>query len=139
MTEDGPTDREAIQRTRESLGRCIACETFLQRFYERFMDSSPEVGKLFRNTDFERQKRMLRDSLYAILVAAGTTKGPAHDEVVRLAKFHRDVGVTNDMFTLWLDALIEAAREHDVHFTDELENDWRDSMSGAIELMKSIG
>ncbi len=139
MTEEGTNDHAAIQRTRESLGRCIACETFLQRFYELFMDSSPEVGKLFRNTDFERQKRMLRDSLYAILVAAGTTKGPAHDEVERLSKFHRDIGVTNDMFTLWLDALIEAAREHDLHFTDELENDWRNSMSDAIALMKSVG
>lgn len=67
------------------------------------------------------------------------TKGPAHDEVVRLAGFHRDIGVTNDMFTLWLDALIEAAGEHDLHFTDELENDWRDSMSGAIALMKLVG
>jgi hemoglobin-like flavoprotein len=139
MTENGTTDPEAIQRTRESLGRCIACETFLQRFYELFMASSPEVGKLFRNTDFERQKNVLRDSLYVILVAAGTTKGPAHDEVERLAKFHRDIGVTPDMFTLWLDALIEAAREHDLHFTDELEKDWRASMIGAIELMKSHG
>jgi truncated hemoglobin YjbI len=139
MTEDRATDPKAVQRTRDSLGRCVACETFLERFYELFLASSPEVGELFRNTDFERQKRMLRDSLYAMLVAAGTTKGPAHDEVERLAGLHRDIGVTHDMFTLWLDALIEAAREHDLHFTDELENDWRASMSGAIALMKSAG
>jgi truncated hemoglobin YjbI len=139
MTENGATDHETIRLTRESLGRCIACETFLQRFYELFTASSPEVGNLFRNTDFERQKRMLRDSLYAILVAAGTTKGPAHHEIERLARFHRDIGVTADMFTLWLDALIAAAREHDLHFTDELETHWRDSMSEAIALMKSVG
>jgi hypothetical protein len=72
-----------------------------------------------------------------MLVAAGTTKGPAHDEVGRLAKLHRDLGVTRDMFTLWLDALIEAAREHDTHFTDELERDWRASMRGPMEIMRS--
>jgi hemoglobin-like flavoprotein len=129
-------DPEVIRRTRESLGRCVECETFLQRFYEIFMASSPRVAELFQKTDLERQKRMLRDSLYAMLVAAGTTKGAAHDEVERLAKLHRDVGVTADMYTLWLDALVEAAREHDTHFTDALENDWRTSLGSAIELMK---
>jgi truncated hemoglobin YjbI len=131
------TDHDGIQRTRESLGRCVACDTFLDRFYELFTGSSEEIAELFRNTDFERQKRVLRDSLYVMLVAAGTTRGPAHDEVRRLAKVHRELGVTRDMFTQWLDALVEAAREHDTHFTDELEKDWRASMKGAIEIMKS--
>ena len=134
---DKTVDPAVIRRTRESLGRCVTCETFLQRFYEIFMASSPKVAELFRDTDFERQKKMLRDSLYGMLVTAGTVKGPAHDEVGRLARVHRDLGVTQDMFTLWLDALIEAAREHDTHFTDELEEDWRASMNGAIALMKS--
>jgi truncated hemoglobin YjbI len=139
MTAEDTAAHDAIQRTRESLGRCVACETFLQRFYELFMASSEEVAELFRKTDFERQKRVLRDSLYVMLVAAGTTRGPAHDELERLAKLHRDMAVTGDMFALWLDALIEAAREHDTHFTDELEHDWRLSLSGPIELMKSGG
>jgi truncated hemoglobin YjbI len=139
MTANDTAAHDAIQRTRESLGRCVACETFLQRFYELFMASSQEVAELFRTTDFERQKRVLRDSLYVMLVAAGTTRGPAHDELERLARRHRDMAVTDDMFTLWLDALIVAAREHDTHFTDELENDWRLSLSGPIELMKSGG
>jgi hemoglobin-like flavoprotein len=139
LTENANTDPDAIERTRESLGRCVKCETFLQRFYELFMSSSPEVAELFRNTDFERQKRVLRDSLYVMLVAAGTTKGPAHDEVERLARLHKDIGVTHEMFTLWLEALIEAAREHDTHFTEQLEKDWRRSLSGPIKLMKSDG
>lgn len=140
MAESGnATDPGAIQRTRESLGRCVECETFLQRFYELFMASSPEVAKLFEKTDLERQKRMLRESLYAMLVAAGTTQGPAHEEIERLAERHRDLGVTPGMFALWLDSLIAAAREHDTHFTDELEADWRASMSGSIALMKASG
>jgi truncated hemoglobin YjbI len=139
MSRHAAADPDAIERTRESLGRCVACETFLQRFYELFTASSPRVAELFRNTDFERQKKMLRDSLYVMLVAAGTTKGPAHDEVERLARLHRDLGVTHDMFRLWLDALVEAAREHDVHFEEELEDDWRASLSAPIEIMKSGG
>lgn len=135
MNENVNADYDAIQRTRDSLGRCVECPTFVERFYELFMASSPKVGELFRDTDFERQKRVLKDSLYVMLVAAGTTKGPAHDEIERLAKFHRDIGVSHDMLSLWLDALVEAAREHDTHFTDELEKDWRASLAGPIELL----
>ena len=131
------SDRERIQRTRDSLGRCIECGTFLQRFYELFMASSPKVAELFQKTDFERQKQMLRDSLYEMLVAAGTSKGPAHGELERLAKRHHELGVTSDMFALWLDALVDAAREHDIHFSDELENDWRISFTGPMEVMRS--
>jgi truncated hemoglobin YjbI len=139
MTEPTHADHGAIERTRDSLGRCVECETFVERFYELFTASSPKVSELFRNTDFERQKRVLRDSLYVMLVAAGTTKGPAHVELERLARLHQDIGVSRDMFSLWLDALIEAAREHDTHFTDELENDWRRSLSGPIAVMTSEG
>lgn len=137
MTESKDGDQEAIRRTRDSLGRCVECGTFLERFYELFMDSSPKVRELFRDTDFERQKGMLRDSLYVMLVAAGTTQGPAHNELDRLMKVHKQIGVTHEMFTLWLNALVEAAREHDTHFSEELENDWRASLQGPIDYMTS--
>ena len=102
------------------------------------MGASPEIAELFRETDFERQRRVLRDSLYVMLVAAGTESGPAHDEVERLAARHVELGVTPEMFDVWLDALIQAAREHDTHFTDALEHDWRASFGGPMALMKSV-
>jgi len=137
MTRNDSADHEAIQRTRDSLGRCVGCDTFLERFYELFMASSTQVAELFRQTEMERQKEMLRASLYEMLVAAGTAKGPAHNELERLARRHRDLGVTDEMYDLWLDALIEAAREHDTHFSDELEKDWRASLREPLGLMKS--
>lgn len=130
---------DAIQRTRDSLGRCVDCKTFLQRFYEIFIGASPDIAELFRETDLERQKAVLRDSLYVMLVAAGTEKGPAHDEVERLSARHVELGVTAEMYDVWIDSLIQAAREHDTHFTDALERDWRTSFGGPMELMKSAG
>ena len=137
MSESPAADHDAIQRTRDSLARSVECETFLERFYDLFVGSSPKIAKLFEKTDFERQRKVLKAALYEMLVAAGTTKGPAHDELERLAKLHHEIGVTDDMYQLWLDALVKAAREHDSRFTDELEADWRASLSGPIELMKS--
>lgn len=139
MTTESSADNDSIQRTRDSLGRCVACETFLDRFYELFIASSPKVAELFRDTEMERQKNMLKASLYEMLVAAGTAKGPAHNELARLAQRHRDLGVTDEMYDLWLESLVEAARDHDTHFSDELEQDWRNTLRAPLELMKSPG
>lgn len=136
MADDEHVDHAAIQNARSSLSRCVAKPEFIQRFYDLFMASSTEVADLFRDTDFERQKKVLKDSLFLMLVAAGTKKGPAHHELDRLAKRHRQIGVTADMYDVFVDALLEAAREHDPEFSDELEEDWRQAMHGPIERMK---
>ena len=137
MAGSETVDHEAIQRARASLARCVTSPDFIQRFYELFMAASPEIAELFRDTDFERQKRVLKDSLFVMLVAAGTRKGPAHHELERLAKRHQQIGVTSEMYVAWVDTLLEAARQSDPEFSDELEQDWREAMHGPVALMQS--
>ena len=40
-----------LQRFEGSMLRCLADETFIDAFYERFMSSSPAVQKKFEGTD----------------------------------------------------------------------------------------
>ena len=54
----------------ESLKRCNAVPEFLDRFYEKFLASSPKVKEKFANTNFVSQKRALRASLHLLLIAA---------------------------------------------------------------------
>jgi len=54
----------------ESFQRCCAEPRFLDIFYDRFLASSSKVREKFAKTDFVRQKRALRASLYLILLAA---------------------------------------------------------------------
>jgi len=81
-------EAQAVQKARDSLSRCNEQPEFLERFYELFMDSSPDIRKKFENTDFEIQKKALRDSLFLMLSAAGTTGGYAHVQLEKLAKRH---------------------------------------------------
>ena len=75
-------DHVILEQFEDSLRRCNADPDFLDRFYERFLRSSPKVREKFRGTDFIRQKRMLQASLQLLLVAAQDdgerpTPGPA--------------------------------------------------------------
>ena len=122
----------------DSLERCTANSEFLDRFYDLFLASSKEVAEKYRHTDFSRQKTMLKASLYMMILAAeGRTEIQAH--LQRIAKRHSrtDLNIRPDLYTLWLDCLVQAARECDTRFTPETEAAWRKVMEWGIMFMKS--
>jgi hemoglobin-like flavoprotein len=103
------------------------------------MASSPEIRAKFEATDFTRLKTMLQDSLFVMLVAAGTTSGPAHKELRKLAdRLGRSgLGIKPEWYDFWLDSLLQAVAEHDPDYTPELADAWRESLRDGIELMRS--
>lgn len=130
---------ESVQRARNSLSRCVKDPTFLDRFYKYFIEESPEIKEKFEGTDFERQKKVLSDSLFLMMAAAGTTSGYAHVALEKLAKRHNrnELDVKPDWYTIWLDCLLRVVSEVDAEYTQELDQDWRDSLAGGIDLLKS--
>lgn len=130
-------DPQSVQKARDSLSRCNQRPEFLERFYELFIDSSPDIRKKFENTDFEMQKRVLRDSLFLMLSAAGTTVGYAHVQLEKLAKrhSHNDLGIKPEWYALWLDTLLQTVAEFDADYSDAIDAAWRDSMKEGIELL----
>lgn len=122
----------------DSLVRCLRGGDFLERFYRLFLASSPEVAAKFAGTDFDRQKRMLRYSLYMMVMAA-EGEDEAMEYLQRIAREHgRDgLGVTSEMYDQWLECLLESAAEHDPEWSEETERVWRTIMGGGIELMRS--
>jgi hemoglobin-like flavoprotein len=130
---------DPIQQARDSLSRCIQSPEFLDRFYELFMDSSEDIRKRFEKTDFDRQKKMLQDSLFVMLVAAGTKTGFAFKELSKLAERHsrKQLGIHPDWYDLWLQCLLKAVAEHDPEYRPELDDAWRASLEDGIELMKA--
>jgi hemoglobin-like flavoprotein len=111
---------------------------FLERFYELFVASSPEVAAKFAHTDFRQQRRAIKVSLYMMMSAAlGHPEGEVH--LTRIARRHgrAELAIGPEMYDLWLDCLIRAVREHDRSFSGETERAWRNVLQRGIELMKS--
>jgi hemoglobin-like flavoprotein len=95
-----------------SLKRCEARPDFLDVFYENFLASSPEVAEKFADTDFARQKELLRTSLHHLLLVARDPKqGPVpylEDVAVRHGAHGLAIGA--ELYDLWLDSLLETVR-----------------------------
>lgn len=128
---------EAINNARNSLDRCMDDESFLDAFYKRFLSTSPIIAEKFEDTDFERQKDVLSQSLYLMLVGAGAASGPAHEQLRRVGFVHsrgqRDIPPA--LYDNWLESLMETVREFDGLYTPQLEVDWRIALKPGIEFL----
>lgn len=121
-----------------SFHRCRASENFIDTFYEHFLAKSEEVKEKFRNTDFSRQKLMLRESLLMMLLVNQNEPG-AIQELERLGERHsrRGVNIPPHLYDLWLDALCEAVEKHDPEFKPALVEKWRAAMRPGIKMIVS--
>jgi hemoglobin-like flavoprotein len=127
-----------IEVFNDSLERCTSTRRFLDRFYELFTSSSPEVAAKFANTDLRVQKASLKVSLYMIMASIQRKpEGTVHLE--RIAARHSRTGldIGPHLYDQWLDCLIQAVRECDPGFHVETEQAWRRVMRVGIEFLKS--
>jgi len=129
-----PTTLEVFDR---SLRRCDALPYFLDIFYTKFLDSSPEVAKKFVNTDFVRQKRALRASLHHLLLAAQDQEKGPDAYLAEVAERHGagQLEIGAELYDLWLDSLLATVKECDPEFSPEVEKAWEDVMMVGIQYL----
>jgi hemoglobin-like flavoprotein len=110
---------------------------FFVAFYNHLIATSPEAASKFRDTDMEKQVRMLHASV-AILLAFYGSDGQG-DYLRKLAERHskRGTDITPRLYQIWLTCLIETARQFDPKFDDDVATAWRAVFSKGIEFMAS--
>jgi len=118
----------------QSYGRCLQSGPFIDRFYDIFLKSHPDVASAFANTDFDRQRRLLRRTLTnSIMFAAGSSI--VTQEVDTMAEVHSQRGkapVPPHLYGHWVQSLIAAIREHDPQITPALESRWEKAMGRIV-------
>jgi hemoglobin-like flavoprotein len=126
-----------IELFNDSIERCSSSPEFLRRFYTLFLASSDTVAKKFEHTDLKRQARLLKASLYILMLASGETERIVHLE--RLAKLHSrtELDIKPELYDLWLDRLVQAVEEFDPMFDPEIGTAWRRVLEPGIEFMKA--
>ena len=130
-------DATTLEVFDRSLRRCDALPYFLDIFYTKFLDSSPEVAKKFVNTDFVRQKRALRASLHHLLLAAQDQEKGPDAYLAGVAERHGagQLEIGAELYDLWLDSLLATVKECDPEFSPEVEKAWEDVMMVGIQYL----
>ena len=120
-----------------SMQRCVRDPRFFDRFYERFLASSPKVRDRFAQTNFVRQKRALRGSLWMMLLAAEDEQNGPQRYLGPLAHQHsvHQLGIGAELYDLWLDSLLETVAEIDPDCDPLVRDAWERVMTVGISFM----
>ncbi len=120
----------------QSLNRCSNDENFIPAFYERFFAADPEIRDKFRNTDFEKQNKMLLRSLQ---LAAGATSGDpdALHEMQERAETHdrHHLNIEPRFYDVWLSCVIATASEFDPKWDPPTHQAWKTILGHVINRM----
>lgn len=127
-----------IKKVQASFGRCCLNPNFLDAFYKNFLATSPEIAALFKNTDFQKQKRMLQMGLNMLITYAVGT-GVVDGYMQQLSEKHsrRELNIEPRHYTSWLNSLMTAVKQFDPKYTPELEQAWLACLNKGIAVMKS--
>ena len=120
----------------QSYGRCCASATFFDDFYQRFLQSSPEVRAKFTNTDMPAQKLLLRQGILNLVLFS---RGLPPTKLQALARSHsRDkLDIQPHLYTYWIDALIRTVEQHDKQANAETARAWREVLNKGVEVIQA--
>ncbi len=132
-------DDTLLGQFEDSLRRCNANPAFLDRFYDRFLASSPKVREKFVGTDFVRQKHQLRASLDLMLLAARDDGSRPMTYLDEVAARHSasQMAIGAELYDLWLDSLLATVREADPGWSPAVERAWESVMVVGIKYLIS--
>ena len=119
-----------------SFQRCEATGDFADTFYNVFLHSSPDIASHFAQTDFERQRKLLRDSVY-LMVARDVSDPEMRALVNHLGGAHSRAkrNIAPRLYELWLDSICETVKALDSEWTAELEAHWRVRMRAGMQII----
>lgn len=130
-------DERDIELFNDSMERCSSRSDFLNRFYVAFLAASDEVAKKFEHTDLKKQARMLKISLYIMMLTGDAAGGAAQLEKLAQRHSRAELDIKPELYDLWLDRLLQTVRQVDPKFDAQTEAAWRRVLQPGIDFMKS--
>lgn len=120
----------------QSYGRCCAKPQFFDRFYQRFLDSSPHVRDKFANTDMTAQKQLLRQGILNLVMHA---RGLPDTKLRALGESHsrQHLDIRPELYELWLNALLATINEFDPECDASTQLAWREVLAKGIAVIKA--
>lgn len=117
-----------------SYGRCLRAGGFIERFYELFLASHPDIPPMFEKTDFRQQRLALRRGI-SIAISHAEGMGMVKRGTDEMARVHSRQGrtpVRPALYGYWIESLLATVREFDPEVTPELLERWREGMGVVI-------
>ncbi|MDH5648545.1 MAG: globin [Gammaproteobacteria bacterium] len=118
-------DKDIIDKVRVSYGKCLQDPHFIDKFYDRFLASSPEIKPRFSNTDYAKQKQILGHAInMLVMFPKGNRIAVNVLERVRETHSSSQLNIRPELYQLWKRCLMETVRECDPTAATEILLAW---------------
>jgi len=130
--------REAMTEARASYDRCAQAPRFVDDFYASLFEVLPQARARFAETDFDRQRKLLRHAIGLLLTFPAEREGEPNI-LSRLAERHsrKDLAIEPSFYGPFLESLIETVKRHDPACTPTVERAWRTTVAKGFAYMQS--
>lgn len=139
-----PTDGSAMRTpgsyaddaVRLSLDRCESNGEFGAVFYEVFLNAAQEIPHHFENTEFNRQRTVLTDSV-RMMVEHDVSEPEMRQMLEQLGESHSrsQRNIPPRLYELWLDSVCGAVELLDPEWDAELERLWRVRLRPGMQII----
>ena len=136
--ETSPPIADAVKMARDSFDRCRDRPGYFDAFYANFFSACPAAKPMFAKTDFPRQHRLLQHGI-GLLFSLNQETDSEPNILTRVAERHGRGALEVDpaWYPLFLDSLIQTARQFDTKFSPEVEQAWRAATARGMAYMRS--
>ncbi len=123
----------------QSYGRCCMVPSFFDDFYQTFLASHPDLPPMFANTDFSKQKSLLKAGINFAIMFGQDQSAFAKNKLEQVGDIHSKerFNIKPSLYPFWVDSLIATIKKHDKKFSNEVENAWRQALQPAIDVLIS--
>lgn len=125
---------ENFDDLQQSYGRCLREKNFIERFYEIFLGSHPDIAPMFSKTDFSTQRFALRRGISVAIEHANGSR-LAERTTNQMADTHARNGrvpVAPALYRYWVESLVKAVAETDPKADEALLERWRKGMNKVV-------
>ena len=126
----------AEEEVKRSFARCEAAGDFAETFYTTFMNASPAIAPFFAQTEFARQRQLLRDSVY-LMVTHDVSDPDMRALLDKLGGLHSRAGrnISPKLYELWLDSICATVKQLDPEWSQSLEDHWRVRLRAGMQII----
>ncbi len=126
----------ADDAVRQSLERCESYGEIGEVFYESFLNASQEIPQHFENTEFIRQRTVLRDSV-KMMVEHDVAEPDMRTMLKRLGETHNreNRNIPPFLYELWLDSICATVSLLDPEWDKDLDRLWRVRLRPGIQMI----
>lgn len=109
---------------------------FFSHFYNRFLESSPEVRQLFSGTEMLRQQQIMYKAFFYMLSVSNTKI--VSDYLVNVARSHGEDGlrIPPSLFAIWRRAVLQTVWDLDPECDEEVITAWAIILAPGLEFMR---